>query len=82
MSLISQRARIEGFLIFDYAKQFPAAIKELSTWLENGSIKRKFHIVQGLDSAPAALPMLYTGGNTGKLCVYLLWVLLFSLTPT
>jgi len=69
MSLIAQRARIEGFVIFDYADQYPAAIKELSTWLGNGSIKRKFHIVEGLDSAPSALPMLYKGGNTGKLVV-------------
>ena len=28
------------------------------------------HIVEGLDKAPEALPMLYTGGNMGKLLVH------------
>jgi NADPH-dependent curcumin reductase CurA len=45
--------------------------------LADGSIKRKFHIVEGLEQAPVALPMLFSGGNTGKLCVS---SLLFSLS--
>jgi len=69
MSLISQRARIEGFVIFDYKDQYHKAIADLSEWLASGSIKRKFHIVEGLDKAPVALPMLFKGGNTGKLLV-------------
>jgi len=30
---------------------------------------RKFHIVEGLEKAPEALPLLFTGGNIGKLFV-------------
>jgi hypothetical protein len=41
--------------------------------LADGSIKRKFHIVEGLEQAPVALPMLFSGGNTGKLCVEILF---------
>lgn len=52
---------------FDYAERFPEAIKDLSNWLTEGRIKRKFHVVEGLDKAPEALPLLFTGGNTGKL---------------
>jgi NADPH-dependent curcumin reductase CurA len=52
---------------FDYASQYPAAVKEIAAALADGSIKRKFHIVEGLEKAPEALPMLFTGGNTGKL---------------
>jgi len=69
MSLISQRAKIQGFIVFDYAAEYPEAIKEMSKWLADGSVKRKFHIVQGLEKAPEALPMLYNGGNTGKLVI-------------
>ncbi|EIN04843.1 alcohol dehydrogenase [Punctularia strigosozonata HHB-11173 SS5] len=69
MNLISQRAKIEGFIVFDYAKEYPAAISEMASWLADGTLKRKFHIVEGLDNAPKALPMLFTGGNTGKLVV-------------
>ncbi|KAJ7035039.1 alcohol dehydrogenase [Mycena alexandri] len=69
LSLISQRAKIEGFLIFDYVAEFPAAREEMTRGLLDGSIKGKFHVVEGLDQAPVALPMLFSGGNTGKLVV-------------
>uniref|UniRef100_A0A0W0EY08 Enoyl reductase (ER) domain-containing protein n=1 Tax=Moniliophthora roreri TaxID=221103 RepID=A0A0W0EY08_MONRR len=69
LSLISQRARIEGFIVFDYKDRYPEAIAEISKGLADGSIKRKFHVVEGLENAPAALPLLFNGGNTGKLVV-------------
>ncbi|KAJ7773258.1 alcohol dehydrogenase [Mycena metata] len=69
LSLISQRAKIEGFLIFDYAAEFPVAREELTKGLLDGSIKGKFHIVEGLEQAPSALSLLFSGGNTGKLVV-------------
>ncbi|KAJ7284978.1 hypothetical protein C8J57DRAFT_1290028 [Mycena rebaudengoi] len=69
LTLIAQRAKIQGFIILDYTSQFPAAIAEMSKGLADGSLKRKFHIVEGLEQAPVALPMLFSGGNTGKLVV-------------
>ncbi|TFK40348.1 alcohol dehydrogenase [Crucibulum laeve] len=70
LTLISQRATIQGFIVFDYAKQYPTAIEELGKGLASGKIKRKFHIVEGgIEQAPKALPMLFSGGNTGKLVV-------------
>jgi NADPH-dependent curcumin reductase CurA len=52
----------------DYAAEFPAAIQELATGLIDGSIKRKFHMIEGgVEQAPVALPLLFSGGNTGKL---------------
>jgi hypothetical protein len=41
----------------------------MAGWLADGSLQRKFHIVDGLENAPHALSMLFNGGNTGKLCV-------------
>jgi NADPH-dependent curcumin reductase CurA len=55
---------------FDYATEFPTAIRELAIGLVDGSIKRKFHIIEGgVEQAPVALPLLFSGGNTGKLLV-------------
>ncbi|KAG6870005.1 hypothetical protein C0993_001554, partial [Termitomyces sp. T159_Od127] len=52
---------------FDYASRYPEAIKELSAGLIDGSIKRKFHIIDGgIEQAPKSLPLLFSGGNTGK----------------
>ncbi|KAI0950972.1 hypothetical protein AcW1_008134 [Taiwanofungus camphoratus] len=69
LNLISQRAKIEGFLVFDFAKRYPEAQTYLAGLLNDGNLKRKFHVVEGLENAPQALLMLFNGGNTGKLVV-------------
>ncbi|KAH7908459.1 hypothetical protein BJ138DRAFT_1181744 [Hygrophoropsis aurantiaca] len=69
LNLISQRAKMQGFIVFDYAAQYSRARSEMAAGLADGSIKRKFHVVDGLENAPKALPMLFSGGNTGKLVV-------------
>lgn len=68
-ALIGQRARMEGFVVFDYAHRYAEAIQEIAKGVADGSIKRSFHIVEGLENAPKALPMLFLGQNTGKLIV-------------
>ncbi|KAF8501654.1 alcohol dehydrogenase [Russula emetica] len=69
MNLIVQRGKIEGFVVADYAARFPEALREIGKWISEGRIIRKYHIVEGLESAPESLPLLFTGGNTGKLVV-------------
>lgn len=69
MSLLVNRARMEGFLIFDYQKQFPAAQAELGQWIREGKIHSKSDVVEGLENAPRALLRLFDGSNTGKLLV-------------
>lgn len=61
---------MKGFIVFDYAKQYPTALKDLTAWLSQGKLKRKEHIVPGgLEAAPHALVNLYEGANTGKMMV-------------
>ncbi|KAG2756574.1 NAD(P)-binding protein [Suillus brevipes Sb2] len=69
LRLVSQRAKMEGFIVLDYAEQYPVAVKEIAAGLADGSIKSNFHIVEGLQSAPSALPLLFSGANKGKLVV-------------
>ena len=58
---------MEGFIVLDYAKQYPEARRELAQWLSEGKIKRKETIVRGgLVRAEQALVDLYKGFNTGK----------------
>jgi NADPH-dependent curcumin reductase CurA len=68
-SLIIRRGRMEGFIIIDYIGRFPEAQTEMAGWLSSGQIQSAEHIVDGLDRAPEALNLLFTGGNTGKLIV-------------
>ncbi|EAW11866.1 MDR family NADP-dependent oxidoreductase [Aspergillus clavatus NRRL 1] len=70
MNVISQRVTMKGFIVFDYAKKYEIALKDLSTWLSQGKIKRKEHIIHGgLEAAPQGLVDLYKGANTGKMMV-------------
>lgn len=69
LNLISQRAVMQGFLVLDYAPQFAKARQELSKMIHEGSLKRQFHVVEGIEKCPEALPLLFSGGNMGKLVV-------------
>ncbi|OAA59614.1 alcohol dehydrogenase [Niveomyces insectorum RCEF 264] len=70
LQVVTQRVKMQGFIVFDYAKEYPAANKELAQWLAAGKIKSKETIVKGgLRAAEQALVGLYNGVNTGKLLV-------------
>jgi NADPH-dependent curcumin reductase len=68
-SLIINRGRMEGFIILDYFSRFPEGQAEVAGWLTNGEIKSAEHLVEGLERAPEALNLLFTGGNIGKVIV-------------
>lgn len=58
---------MEGFIVFDHVKEYPAARKQLAQWLAAGKIKRQETIVKGgLKVAEQALDNLFKGGNTGE----------------
>jgi hypothetical protein len=57
---------MEGFLVFHFAKHFPEAIGELSTWLAQGKVKNKIDLQHGLENAPKTIIRLFTGANFGK----------------
>ncbi|KAI9592859.1 alcohol dehydrogenase zinc-binding domain protein [Syncephalis fuscata] len=62
MSLIAQRAKMQGFIVFDYADRFEQQPKNTS----NGSLDIQ---EGGITCAPEALLKLFNGGNKGKLLV-------------
>jgi NADPH-dependent curcumin reductase CurA len=68
-SLITRRARMEGFLILDFQDRFGEAQADLFGMVVEGKIKHAVHVVEGLENAPDALNLLFTGGNTGKVIV-------------
>ncbi len=68
-SLIIRRGRMEGFIILDYMGRWPEAQAVVAEWLREGVMHHSEHIVEGLEHAPEALNLLFTGGNTGKVLV-------------
>lgn len=69
MALLVARARMEGFVVFDYADRFAAAQADIGGWLRSGEVKPLEDIRDGIDTFPASLNDLYSGGNFGKLIV-------------
>jgi NADPH-dependent curcumin reductase CurA len=67
LSLLVNRARMEGIVVFDYADRYHIAIAELSGYLKDGRMKSKEDVVSGLDTFPEALNRLFSGENFGKL---------------
>jgi hypothetical protein len=69
LSLLISRARMEGFIVFDYASRFPEAGREMLGWMAAGKLKSREHIVDGIQTFPETLLKLYHGENIGKLAI-------------
>lgn len=70
LMIVSMRIRMQGFIVFDFAEEWPRAREELAGWVREGRIKRGETIVEGgLKEAEKALVRLYEGANTGKMLV-------------
>jgi NADPH-dependent curcumin reductase CurA len=64
--LTTRRARMEGFIVTDFADRFDAARRELLAWVEAGQLQFAEDVVDGLEAAPATLRRLFDGQNHGK----------------
>lgn len=67
LSLLVNRARMEGMVVFDYAARYPEAVAQLGEWLAQGAIQSHEHVVDGFEGFPQALLLLFEGRNLGKL---------------
>ena len=66
--VLVMRLRVQGFIVFDFAKRYREVLAELGQWVKDGRIKLREDIREGgLDAFPETLQLLYTGGNFGKL---------------
>ena len=64
----TMRARLQGFVVFDYAEHYAQARSRLARWVADGRIQLSEHVVDGsLDDFPAAFRDLYQGANRGKM---------------
>ena len=67
LSLLVNRARMEGIVVFDNIANYAAAATEMAGWIAQGKLKAKEHVVTGIEHFPETLLMLFKGENTGKL---------------
>jgi NADPH-dependent curcumin reductase CurA len=67
LSLLVNRARMEGIVVFDYADRYHLAIAEMAGYIRDGRMKSKEDVVTGLQTFPETLLKLFNGENFGKL---------------
>lgn len=65
-NLVYRRARMEGFIVMDYAPHFHEAIEMLVKHLESGELRHRETVLDGFGQLPRALMNLFHGGNIGK----------------
>ena len=67
LSLLVNRARMQGMVVFDYAARYGEAAQAMAGWLADGRLKAREDIVDGFATFPDTLLKLFRGDNTGKL---------------
>ncbi len=69
--LLAHSALMQGFMVNNFASEFPEAQKQLGKWLKEGKLNSTETILEGFEKIPEAFLGLFTGENTGKLLVKL-----------
>lgn len=69
--LVVKQAKVQGFLVSAYAARFPEALGQLARWLQQGLLKYREDVAQGIEAAPQAFIEMLQGRNLGKQLVQL-----------
>jgi NADPH-dependent curcumin reductase CurA len=64
--LLVKRARMQGFLILDYAPRYSEALQALSQWVRAGLMRYREDILEDIEQVPGSIAGLYRGENLGK----------------
>jgi len=67
LSLLVNRARMEGFVVFDFAKDYAKAGAEMAKWMQEGKLKSKEAVFEGIENFHDTFLRLFNGEKKGKL---------------
>lgn len=67
LSILVNRAKMEGFIVFDYAKDYMSAAMEMGKWMAEGKLKTKEEVAEGIETFHENLLRLFSGEKSGKL---------------
>jgi NADPH-dependent curcumin reductase len=68
LSLLVNRARMEGIVVFDNAANYKSAAKEMAKWIAEGKLNASYHVEEGgVRAFQNTLMKLFAGANTGKM---------------
>ena len=67
MSLLVNRATMQGMIVMDYAPNYGKAAKDMGQWLMEGKLKSKEDIYEGIENFHETFMRLFSGDKKGKL---------------
>ena len=70
-NMIYNRLTMRGFVFYEFEPLRAQFLADMKRWLNEGRLRYRSTILQGIEQAPAALIGLFTGTNTGKMLVQL-----------
>jgi NADPH-dependent curcumin reductase CurA len=70
-SVLVNRIRMQGMIVFDWRERYGEALRHLLKMYQQGNMRYRESIVEGLENAPRGLIALLKGGNFGKQLVKL-----------
>lgn len=65
-NLVFRRGTMAGFIVLDWASEFPAIRKRLEGFVKDGRLTWQEDIQHGFENAPDTLQRLFSGQNKGK----------------
>ncbi len=65
-ALIVKQAKAEGFLVFQFSERFDQGLRQMAQWLQEGKLKYRENVVEGIENAPRAFIGMLKGENIGK----------------
>lgn len=69
--LAVKQAKAQGFRVASYFARFAEGREQLTTWLQQGKLKYREEVAQGIEAAPQAFISMLLGKNQGKQLVQL-----------
>lgn len=67
LSLLVNRATMQGMVVMDYAKDYGTAAQNMGMWIQQGKLKSKSAIYHGIENFQETYNRLFTGEKKGKL---------------
>ena len=71
MFIVGKKIRINGFIVSDHAEMRPQFLQDMVPWIQQGKIKSRETITEGLENAVDAFLGLFSGNNFGKMVIKL-----------
>jgi NADPH-dependent curcumin reductase CurA len=67
LSLLVNRATMQGMIVFDWASRYGEGAKAMGTWMAQGKLKSKEAVFEGIANFPETFERLFSGEKLGKL---------------